>query len=257
MNKRFYYFIIFAVIPQLLFCPAVFAKPDKQKKAVKPAKAEVNQPSGPCNARIKFDTLLHDFGEISPESDNTCKFKFTNVGKDVLKIDNLYGTCKCTIPNLEKKEYAPGESGEITIQFHAPKFQGDTWQHIMVFSNDSNNLRVKLEIKAYVQLAVEVVPNQITLSLIDPNIGTSPITIASLDGEKFAVTKAESSGNTVSFAIDPNNISDTHVLKPVVDMPNLRKNLNGSIVFTITHPKCKEVRMQYSCQKGYELKLTK
>ena len=263
MNKRFYNFIIFIVVAQLLFCSAAFAKSANPKKPPMPAKTEVNQPAAAeksaeapsvpdSNVRIKFDTLSHDFGKVGPESDNNCEFKFTNVGKGVLKIDRLQGTCKCTVPDLQKKEYAPGESGEITVQFHAPKYQGDTSQHVMVFSNDANNPRVELEIKAYVQLQVQVKPEQINLSLVDPNAGTTPITISSLDGEKFAITKVESFGDVVSFAIDPNNISDKHILKPVVEMVNLRKNLNGSILFTINDPKCKEVRVQFSCLKEYE-----
>ncbi len=264
MNKRFYYFIIFVVVSQLLFCSAVFAKSDKPKKQANPPKNEVNQPatatpaqkeestvSPPSNARIKFDALSHDFGKIGPETNNVCKFKFTNVGKDVLKIDHLQGSCKCTVPDLQKKEYAPGESGEITVQFHSPKFQGDTSQHVMVFSNDPNDPRAELEIKAYVQLLVQVTPDPMTLSLVAPNGGASPIMITSLDGEKFAVTKVESFGNVISMSLDPNKIADKHIFNPVVDINNLRKNLNGAVLFTITHTRCSEIRMPYSCLKEY------
>jgi hypothetical protein len=265
MNKRFYYFIIFIVVSQLLFGSAVFAKSAKPQKSAKPAKVEVNQPANaapaqkeestvapPSNARIKFDAPSHDFGKIGPETNNACKFKFTNVGKDVLKIDRLQGTCKCTVPDLQKKEYAPGESGEITVDFHSPKFQGETSQHVMVFSNDSNDPRVELEIKAYVQVQVQVTPDTMGLSLIAPNGGASPITVASLDGEKFAVTKVESPGNVISISLDPNKVADKHIFNPVVDINNLRKNLTGVVLFTITHSKCSEIRMQFGCLREYE-----
>jgi hypothetical protein len=122
----------------------------------------------------------------------------------------------------------------------------------MVFSNDSNNPRAELEIKAYVQLQVKVTPEQLTLSLIAPNGGASPITVASLDGEKFAVTKVESFGNVISIPFDPNKTSDKFVFNPVVDINNLRKNLAGAVLFTITHPKCNSVRMEYNCLREYE-----
>ncbi|MFA5291712.1 MAG: DUF1573 domain-containing protein [Phycisphaerae bacterium] len=268
MNKRFCNFLV--IVLALLFVissqsQAKSKKPfiklgDKKTPAVKAesAKPEANQPaqsfqsSTPSNARIKFDSTEHDFGTIGPDSLNTCKFTFKNAGKDVLKIDRLQGTCKCTVPDLKKKEYAPGESGEITVEFHAPKYQGNTSQHIMVFSNDSDTPRAELEIKAYVQLQVQVKPEQINLSLVDPDAGTGPITIISVDGEKFAVTKVESAGNVVSFAIDPNNMSDKHVLKPLVNAANLRKNLNGGIIFTLNHSKCKEARITFSCLKEFE-----
>jgi hypothetical protein len=263
MNKKFYSLIVFVVVLQLLFYSAAFAKSDKPKKQADPLKTEVNQSTQPKesvhspvvpdpNAKIKFDVYTHDFGKVGPESDNECKFKFTNIGKAVLKIDRMQGTCKCTVPDLTKKEYAPGESGEISVKFHAPKFEGETSQHVMVFSNDANTPRAELEIKAYVQLQVKVVPAQLTFSLIDPNAGADPITISSLDGEKFAVKKYESSGDVVSFVLEPNKISDKHVLKPVVNMANLRNNLNGAIVFTLTHSKCEEIRVTYSCLKEFE-----
>jgi hypothetical protein len=265
MNKKFYSFVIFVVVSQFLFCSAVFAKSDKSKKQAASPKKEVNQPVAVApaqnegasitplsNARIKFDANSHDFGQVGPETDNACTFKFTNVGKDVLKIDRLQGTCKCTVPDLQKKEYAPGESGEISVKFHAPKFKGPTSQHVMVYSNDSNNPRAELEIKASVYLQVQIIPEQVTFSLLDPNAGTGPITISSLDGEKFAVVKIESTGNVVSIAPDPNNITEKHIFKPVVNKDNLRNNLNGFIIFTLTHPKCGEVRTAFSCLKEFE-----
>ena len=49
------------------------------------------------------------------------KFRFTNVGTTSLKITDLRPSCGCTTAFLEKKEYAPGESGEIEAKF---KFDG-------------------------------------------------------------------------------------------------------------------------------------
>ena len=49
------------------------------------------------------------------------KFRFTNVGTTSLKITDLRPSCGCTTALLEKKEYAPGESGEIEAKF---KFDG-------------------------------------------------------------------------------------------------------------------------------------
>jgi hypothetical protein len=91
-----------------------------------------------------------------------------------------------------------------------------------------------------------------TLSLIAPNGGASPITLTSLDGKKFAVVKVESSGNVISVASNPNDIAEKHVFNPVIDVNNLHKYLNGSIVFTLTHPSCGSIRVQYNCLKEFE-----
>ena len=49
------------------------------------------------------------------------KYRFTNVGTTPVKITDLRTSCGCTTAFLEKKEYAPGESGEIEAKF---KFDG-------------------------------------------------------------------------------------------------------------------------------------
>lgn len=264
MNNRFCKFLVvvlilglFSVAPSHAKGLKLFSKPDKPAKPVKqpePIKTEVNQPSAASasDARIKFDTMEHDFGNVDPDSYNNCKFTFTNAGKDVLKIDRLQGTCKCTVPDLKKKEYSSGESGEITVEFHTPKYQGNTSQQIMVFSNDPNTPKAQLRIKAYVQTKVEASPEQLDLSLIAPNGGASPITLKSLDGEKFAVTKVESSGDVVSIDFDPNDVSEKHVFNPVINIDKLNKYLNGFIIFTLNHSNCKLIRVQYNCLKEFE-----
>jgi hypothetical protein len=232
------------------------AKNEKQQQA--PAKVEAKKEApkeaapAPSKARIQFDSNSHDFGTLDPDSQNECKFKFKNVGTEVLKIDHLQGTCKCTVPDLAKKEYAPGESGEVTVQFHAPKYQGATSQHITVFSNDSEKPRADLEIKAYVKLAVQINPDNLNLSLVDANQGAVPITIASTDNDRFAITKIESTGNVLSFKYDPNQMSDKYTLTPVINTTYLRNNLTGAAIITINHPKCKDLRLTWNCLKEFE-----
>ncbi|HBG27154.1 MAG: hypothetical protein A2Y10_18545 [Planctomycetes bacterium GWF2_41_51] len=229
-------------------------KPKQVKEESAPKENETKKESlvPASKAKIKIDNPVYDFGEIAPDSMNEAKFAFKNVGEDILKIDHLQGTCKCTVPDLAKKEYAPGETGEVTVQFHAPKYQGPTSQHVIVFSNDAQTPRAELEIKAYIKLAVHVSPENLNLSLLDPNAGAQPITFVSTDNEKFAITKIESTGNVISFDFDPNNVSEKHVLEPIVNTTYLRNNLSGAISFTVNHPKCKDLRVQWTSLKEFE-----
>jgi hypothetical protein len=45
------------------------------------------------------------------------KYRFTNSGKQPVKIENVKTSCGCTTAGLKKTEYAPGESGEIEATF--------------------------------------------------------------------------------------------------------------------------------------------
>jgi hypothetical protein len=275
MNNRFYKFLILVVVS--LFMVSVFsclseAKSSKQpvqpavpknsasseKAAVKEPsastkKAAVQGPNAPGPApHIKFDKLVHDFCDVSPDSVNDCNFGFTNTGPGKLLITQTKGSCKCTVPELSRKDYAPGESGKINVQFHVPAYQGPASQIVFVSSNDPNNARVELTVRAYVRPKVKVEPEQITLSLLAPNAGAGQITLKSLDNEKFAIIGIDSEGGVFTIDFDPNNISDTHVLQPKVNVENLRKYLGGYLVMNLSHSACKVVRLQYNCPKQFE-----
>ncbi len=252
MNNRFSKFMVFVAV--LLAVVLVFSYQSQAKRAKPSEKAAVTEPnvSGPF-AHIKFDNTVHDFCEVSPDSMNNCTFKFKNTGPGKLTITETRGTCKCTVPELAKKEYAPGESGEINVQFRAPAYAGPTTQSIHVSSNDPENPRTELVIKASVISKVRITPDVMNLSLVDVNnAGAVPVTIKSVDNERFAILSVESQGGVFTVAFDPNNISDTHTLYPKVNIDNLRRYLGGYLVFNINHPSSKFVRVQYSCLKEFE-----
>jgi len=65
-------------------------------------------------SEISFDKTVSDLGDIGQGTKNTCEFRFTNTGRGLLKIDKLSRTCGCTVFHLDKKEYAPNETGRMS-----------------------------------------------------------------------------------------------------------------------------------------------
>jgi len=257
MNNRFFKLTLSSIAALLIVLTLSYqADAAKRSKEIKSPKsdnktiyAEPNAPVG----HIKFDTMVHDFCEVSPDSINNCSFKFTNTGPGRLIITQTSGTCKCTVPELSKKEYNVGESGEITVSFHAPNYAGPTSQNVHVASNDPENPRAELTIKADVVSKVRIAPDTMNLSLLDANNGGAvPLTIKSIDNQKFAILSVESQGDVFSAPIDPNNKSDTHIVYPKVNIDNLSRYLSGQLIFHIDHPDCKFVRVQYNCLKEFE-----
>lgn len=107
--------------------------------------------------QITFENTVYDFGQISTDSQNTCEFKFTNTGQALLKIGEIKPTCGCTVFSLDKKEYAPGETGTIKITYTAGKLSGTSEKHIFVPTNDKNYPNVKLTIKANAVRQIEII----------------------------------------------------------------------------------------------------
>jgi hypothetical protein len=226
----------------------ILSKRAKGEKEVEVKKTEII----PSGAMIKFEKTAHDFGKVSPDSQNDCNFIFTNVGTGTLEITGTKGTCKCTVPDLQKKSYAPGESGTLKVSFHAPKFQGATSQNVFVSTNDPNNARAELEIKAFVQSQVQVEPEKLSLSLVEANGGAKDITLKSIDNENYAITKITSEGNVFKIDFDPNKVSQSHILKPKVNVENLKRFLSGAILIELNHPTCKTVKVDYVCMREFE-----
>ncbi|HEX2839296.1 MAG TPA: DUF1573 domain-containing protein [Phycisphaerales bacterium] len=115
-----------------------------KKQAQEPLPAPVGDPG-----ELSFEKRKVDFGTISDESPQTTKFVFTNIGKGTLQLGQPRGSCGCTVPNLTKLSYEPGESGEIEVTFNPKgKPTGKAHTTITVTSNDPKNPTITLDIEA-------------------------------------------------------------------------------------------------------------
>ena len=74
--------------------------------------------------RISFEKTVCDLGDVGQGTKNSCGFRFTNTGRGLLKIGNIRRTCGCTVFKLNKKEYAPNETGTIKVIYTAGRSTG-------------------------------------------------------------------------------------------------------------------------------------
>lgn len=77
---------------------------------------EAPKPVGP-SGRFTPVAKTFDFGKILCDKAVEHTFKFKNTGDANLIITSATGSCHCTVPALQKSEYAPGEEGEIKVVF--------------------------------------------------------------------------------------------------------------------------------------------
>ncbi len=223
-------------------------KPQSPETAApKPA---ANEPTG----KIKFAKTVHDFGPVSPSSRNSCNFTFTNVGEGVLKIGKIKSTCGCTVPDLKKKNYAPGESGTVKVTYRTSSKAGPSSKLLYVPSNDKTRPRVTLTVKAKIELKVEFKPKRLSLSIKKENAGCPDITIKSLDGKEFAISKFKVTGDAISFDYDPLVKSTQFVLKPKVNIEKIKSGFKGHIEITLTHPDSKKIVILFDALAEFQVK---
>jgi hypothetical protein len=83
-----------------------------------------------------LDGASRDFGSIKQGEILDVSFRFKNTGSKPLIISNVSASCGCTVPEVPKKPYAPGETGVIKASFDSNKGQvGHNSKQVTVFSN--------------------------------------------------------------------------------------------------------------------------
>jgi len=194
--------------------------------------------------KIRFEKVLHDYGDVGPGSKNKCNFPFKNIGDGPLTI-KVETTCGCTIANIPKASYEPGEAGDIEVEYTASTQPSTDRKAIIVHTNDPNNKRVDLVIKARVEQKVAVDPSRLKFLLKDDEPISQQITLTSLDGQPFSIKKFYSTADCITAEIDPSVEATKFVLNAKVDSRKLKDNVQGRIIISLTHPQCPDVSIFY------------
>jgi hypothetical protein len=203
--------------------------------------------------KIEFEKLEHDFGSVGPGTNNLCEFRFTNAGNSTLKIGEITKTCGCTPFSLEKKEYAPGESGILKVGYFSEQLRGQTAKQLIIHSNDSANPEITLAVKANIMMQVDYEPKTLNLLLKQENANCPQLTLTSIDNQPFSITSFKSTANCITADFNPSEEATKFVLQPKVDMEMLEKTLNGRIEIGLTHPECKTISVGISTLPKFKI----
>lgn len=204
--------------------------------------------------RIVFEKTVHDFGEVGPKETVSCEFKFTNAGDDVLKVGQPNSPCPCTVAELTKTEYAPGEPGVIIItKYEVPEHEGPTSQPLNVPTNDKTKGTVTLTVRAKVVRKVVFSPKDLKILLRDEDTVCPEITLRSIDGRLFAIKNFKSTTSTMTCEYDPSAMAKKHVIRPKLDLKGFHKRVRGHVDIELTHPGCKTVNIPFTLIPSFHI----
>ena len=99
---------------------------------------------------ISFDKKNWDFGTITDGEVVEHTFRFTNTGTSNLVISSASASCGCTIPNWPNEPIAPGEKGEIKVEFNSNGKKDMVTKDITILAN-TNPVKTILQIKVFVE----------------------------------------------------------------------------------------------------------
>ncbi|UCG57256.1 MAG: DUF1573 domain-containing protein [Phycisphaerales bacterium] len=194
--------------------------------------------------KITFEEVVHDFGEVGPDTKSNAEFRFTNTGDGPLKITEVEKCCGVST-RLAKRDYAPGEGGVLHISYSSTSRPGVIRRQLHVNSTDKANPRVALTIKAKIVPKVGYEPKRLKLFLSDQDANYPPITLTSLDGKPFSVTGFQSTANCITADFDPSVEATEFVLQPKTNREKLQENLKGRISISLSHPQCKTISILF------------
>lgn len=101
-------------------------------------------------AKIRFETMEHNYGTIQKGGNGDCEFTFINEGDEPLILQTVKASCGCTTPSYTQKPVMPGQTGSIKVHYNTNNVGGFS-KTVTVTSNAVNNNRVVLRIKGTVQ----------------------------------------------------------------------------------------------------------
>jgi hypothetical protein len=135
------------------------------------------------DGKLEFIEGAIDFGKAAFGEELKGKFDFTNTGTGMLRVDRVRSSCGCTVPELDKKEYAPGESGTIRVTFK-PKGTGKQSKTITVVTNSREQERIVLTVSATTIDVVRTSPKLAQFGeVLRGGEKTLDIAVDSIDGE--------------------------------------------------------------------------
>ncbi|MBC8096890.1 MAG: DUF1573 domain-containing protein [Akkermansiaceae bacterium] len=164
-------------------------------------------------------------------------FRFTNAGKTPITITAIEPNCGCVMTALEKMDYAPGESGEISVTFDL-EMDPDTGyinRAIKVTTSDKPRSPTSLKLRIYIPETLVVTPRFVIWNpgekavtkeiLVKPGKGMGKIALKEPypNSDDFSVEiQPAASGKMARVKITPKNSG-----KPCYAQIHLRAELTG------------------------------
>lgn len=199
--------------------------------------AQPTAPAGPVDpnapaSQIQFEKTAIDFGDINDDKPAIYDFKFTNTGKGMLAIQSVQGSCGCTVPALQKREYAPGESGQIHVEYNPHNRRGKQHTNVTVTSNDPKNPQLKLDINSNVIPQIQIDPPIVNFGQIDrghESVQTVTVSSRNPDLKVLEVTSNNASMTATLGAGKPGVIDGANVTQYPIELKVAANAPSGQI----------------------------
>lgn len=191
------------------------------------------------SAQLQFEKTVIE-GEIPPNSGPfNFEFRFKNAGKNVIAATKLENSCACTVSELEKNVFSPGESGVIKGTLDAGSRSGIQEKEIVLYTDNPDQDRIRLLLRVKTTSPFEIKPRllywekdgkaeakSIVLTILDP---TWEIYSVVSDRSKFRLEKIADRGKC-HVSVTP--VSTKEIIRDAIKV-NLKNTAGTLKEFTV------------------------
>jgi len=178
------------------------------REDLSPNDPAVMQPGVENKGILVLSSKTQDAGEILDLDEVKLSYLFKNTGAGPLTITQVKTSCGCTVPELAKKTYMPGESGTLDVTFDPRGKSGAIARNITLFTDSDSTPSETLIVRALVKPVVVIEPKVVPFEALQKgNSATKEFKIYGRTDD-FKVTRA-TVGNPEVFEVSVEDMGET------------------------------------------------
>jgi hypothetical protein len=208
--------------------------------AAAPVTAPAASPLPVAGPLIVVDNATYDFGKASVGEKVHHIYMVTNSGVGTLQITNVHPSCGCTTVGGWTTNIAPGQSGQIAVQFDTSRYGGGPpiTKTIEVYSNAKNEPRKTLLLKGSVWKPIEVTPTVAVISIPPDatNEMTTTVRLVNQTDNPVAFSNATSANKLFTVELKEIKAGKEYQLVVTSHPPYTPGNLPGTVSVNTSLP---------------------
>jgi hypothetical protein len=183
--------------------------------------------AGIAGAQLTFENIIVEDVALPNDKKISGTYNFINSGDYDIKITDVKTTCGCTSASLDKKSFAPGESGSIPVTMKVGS-RGVTERQVIVTTDEPGAQKLTLTVRATVEELIKVEPTTVRWNVGD-TADAKTISIEAVSDNDINITDVKMS--TEAFSYDLKTVETARSYKLIIT-PNSTTEYN-STNFTI------------------------
>jgi hypothetical protein len=144
-----------------------------------------------------------DLGTAYEDSSLEGRIIFKNNGDKPMTIGDIRTSCGCTVAQLEKLRYYPGEEGQISVRFNSKGFSGVARKSVTIYVKEGTPANVRVILQANIKSKVEIEPSFVDFQDIKLSDASPIRNIEVKNNMQSSITIAEVKTNLKSLEIKP------------------------------------------------------